>query len=85
LLNPYIKYDYTINSIVTKLDNLSDKSSVYYSNGLIYNPEQQSVVVFNASGMKVSYSKDKTISAESLSKGVYVVQTDNKKVFKFIK
>jgi len=83
LLNPNLKYDYT--TFTTDLKDLNKKSSVYYSNGFIYNPNQQSVVVFNAAGVKVKYSIDKTINTELMPKGVYMVQTDATNVFKFIK
>ena len=81
LLNPSAKYIYP----TTALNNLNEKSAVYYSNGLINNPDQKSIVVFNAAGIKVLSSTQKTINTQSIAKGVYIVQTDNTKVFKFIK
>ena len=85
LLDPNTHYNFTTNSITTSLTNLSDKNQIYYNNGTIYNPNQQSVIVFNANGMKVKCSMDRTIDTQSLAKGVYLVQSDNMKVFKFIK
>lgn len=81
LLNSNAKYSYP----TTSLNNLNEKSSIYYSNGLINNPEQKLIVIYNAAGIKVRTSNDKTIDTQSMSKGVYLVQTDNMKVFKFIK
>jgi hypothetical protein len=81
LLNPSAKFIYP----TTGLNNLNEKNAVYYSNGLINNPDQKSIVVFNAAGIKVLSSTQKTINTQSIAKGVYMVQTDNMKVFKFIK
>jgi len=81
LLNSNAKYSYP----VTSLNNLNEKNSIFYSNGLINNPEQKSIVIYNAAGIKVGTSNDKTIDTQSMSKGVYLVQTENMKVFKFIK
>ena len=85
LLNPNIKYDFTTNSIYTNLQNLNGKNSIYYSNGLIYNADQKSIVIFNASGVIVKSSNNKTIDTNVLPKGVYVVKTDSINAFKFIK
>jgi hypothetical protein len=81
LLNPTAKYNYT----VTSLNNMTDQNSIYYNSNIIYNPNLKSVIIFNTSGVKVKSAKDKTISTESLPKGVYMVQTDNTNVLKFIK
>lgn len=81
LLNSNAKYSYP----TTSLSNLNEKSLIFYSNGLINNPEKKSIVIYNAAGIKVRTSNDKTIDTQSMSKGVYLVQTDNMKVFKFIK
>jgi len=81
LLNPTAKYTYP----TTAVNPLNDKSAIYYSNGVINNPDKKSIVVFNAAGMKVLASTLKTISTQSLTKGVYMVQSENMKVFKFIK
>jgi len=81
LLSASAKYNYP----VTNLIGLNNKNSIYYNNGLIFNPDQKSIILYNASGIKVKSSKDKTINTQSLSKGVYMVQTDDMKVYKFIK
>jgi len=81
LLNPTAKYTYP----TTAVNPLNDKSAIYYSNGVINNTDKKSIVVFNAAGMKVLASTLKTISTQSLTKGVYMVQSENMKVFKFIK
>lgn len=86
LLNSKAKYDFTSNTtLYTGLQNSVDKSSTYYNNDVIYNPNQKSIVVFNAAGIKVLTSTQKTINTASMAKGVYLVQTDNMRVFKFIK
>jgi hypothetical protein len=81
LLNSTAKYNYT----VTKLNDFKKNNSIYYSNGLIYNPNQDSIEIFNTAGIEVDYSKDKIINIQSMSKGVYLVKTADMKVFKFIK
>lgn len=81
LLNPSAKYNYT----TTSLNNMSEKNPVYYNNNTIYNPDQQSIVIYNTSGMKIKVSKEKAINTESLPKGIYLVQTVGMKVLKFIK
>jgi hypothetical protein len=81
LLNPTAKFTYP----TTAVNPLNEKSAIYYSNGLINNPDNKAIVVFNAAGMKVMTSNQKAINTQSLAKGVYMVQTDNTKVFKFIK
>jgi hypothetical protein len=81
LLNPTAKYNYT----TTSLNNMSEKNPVYYNNNTIYNPDQQSIVIYNTSGMKIKTSKEKAINTQSLAKGIYMVQTADMKVLKFIK
>ncbi len=81
LLNTTAKYNYT----VTGLKDINEKKTIFYSNGLINNPEQKSLVIFDASGIKLKISNDKSINTQNLPKGVYLVQTDNAKMFKFIK
>jgi len=81
LLNPSAKYNYT----TTNLNNLSEKNSVYYSKGVIFNPDQESIVIYNAAGIKVKASTQKTIDTQLMSRGVYLVQTDKNEVLKFIK
>jgi hypothetical protein len=81
LLNPTAKYVYP----TTGVSKLNDKTAVYFSNEVINNPDQKAIVVFNAAGMKVMTSTQKAISTQSLAKGVYMVQSENTKVFKFIK
>ena len=76
---------YVVGKIYTKVVNLTNKSDIYYSNNVINNPDQKSIVIFNAAGMKVLTSTLKTIGTQSLTKGVYMVQSGNMKVFKFIK
>lgn len=81
LLNPSAKYDYT----VTGLSNSNVKNNVYFSRGFINNPDQKSIMIYNAAGMKVKYSNDKLIDTKSMSRGIYMIQADNMKVMKFIK
>lgn len=81
LLDASAKYSYP----TTSLTNATDKNGVFYSNGIINNPDQKSIVIYNSAGMKVKYSNDKAIDTKSMSKGVYMVQADNMKVLKFIK
>ncbi|MFT3752239.1 MAG: T9SS type A sorting domain-containing protein [Paludibacter sp.] len=81
LLNTSAKYTYP----TTGVNKLNEKSSVYFSNGLINNPEQKSIVIYSAAGIRIKTSNEKTIDTQSMSKGVYLVQTDHMNVFKFIK
>lgn len=81
LLNPSAKYNFP----TTSLNISKEENPIYYSNGVINNPDQKSIVIYNAAGMKVKYSNDKAIDTKSMSKGVYMVQADKMKVLKFIK
>ncbi|MDD3320492.1 MAG: hypothetical protein PHS59_03515 [Paludibacter sp.] len=81
LLNPTAKYEYPITSI----DNVNGKSSIYYSNGFVNNPDQKSIVIYNSAGMKVLTSTDKSINTQSLSKGVYVIISKELQPIKFVK
>jgi hypothetical protein len=81
LLDPSAKYAFP----TTNLNTLNEKNSIYYSNGIINNPDQKSIVIYNAAGMKMMYSNDKAIDTKSMSKGIYMIQADNMKVMKFIK
>jgi len=81
LLNTSAKFSFS----TTNLNTLNEKNSIRYNNNLIYNPDQKSIILFNASGIKIKSSKDATIDTQFFPKGVYLVQTDDMKVFKFIK
>lgn len=81
LLDTNTKYNYQ----VTSLKDLNVNSSVYYNQGIIYNQDQKTIEVYNASGEKVLSSNAKTIETYSLSQGVYIVKTNDFKAYKFIR
>lgn len=81
LLDSSAKYIYT----TTSLTNAPDKNGVFYSNGVINNPNEHKLDIFNAAGMRILNTKAKSFNTNMLSKGVYFIQTDNQKVLKFIK
>ena len=81
LMNPAAKYAYaTTNTISTEAS-----SKVYFNNNTIFNPEQKMLVIFNAAGVKVKQSMDKSIDTKSLNSGVYFIQANDMSIQKFVK
>lgn len=81
LMNPAAKYAYaTTNTISAEAS-----SKVYFNNNTIFNPEQKMLVIFNAAGVKVKQSMDKSIDTKSLKSGVYFIQANDMSIQKFVK
>jgi hypothetical protein len=81
LLNTSSKYNYG----TTALTSTANKQNLYFSNGVIQNPDQHSIVIYNTAGLRVQFTNEKMINTSALAKGVYLIQADNNQVIKFIK
>jgi len=74
LLDDEAKYDYSSSSV--KIDN-NELNKVYYSKGVIYNPETIDVEIYDISGNKVASGNSATINISYLQGGVYIVKSDS--------
>lgn len=81
LMNPAAKYAYATTSTISTEGN----NKLYFNNNTIFNPEQKMLVIFNAAGVKVKQSMDKSIDTKSLKSGVYFIQANDMSIQKFVK
>jgi hypothetical protein len=80
LLDPVSKYNYLTSDVTTPAN-----SRIYFNQGVINNPAQEMLSVYNISGARVFTSNAATIATDKLPQGVYVLRTENNQVLKFVK
>ncbi len=80
LTNPVAKYNY-----LTSDAQHATASRLYFSNGVIHNPAQELVSVYNVSGARLFVSDATVIATDNLPQGVYILRTDKMQSVKFIK
>ncbi len=81
LMNPAAKFNYATTSTISAEAN----NKLYFNNNTIFNPEQKMLTIYNAAGVKVKQSTDKSIDTKTLNSGVYFIKADNMSAQKFVK
>ncbi len=74
------KYNYSL----TYINGITSETVIYYIDGVIVNPEQTNIEIFDISGNKVASGNSNTIDVNNLQSGLYIAKTKNTAI-KFIK
>lgn len=82
LLNPNVYYDYDTKLPVGIKNNSTGQLT--YFDGVINNPEKETVMIFNSTGMPVLTSNESFISVQQLNSGLYIAKSQNATI-KFMK
>ncbi|GAB6010606.1 T9SS type A sorting domain-containing protein [Viscerimonas tarda] len=66
-------------------ETANEEAGITYIDGIINNPKQETVLLYNTTGTLILTSDNSYINAKSIPSGLYIVKTETGKTLKFIK
>ncbi len=67
---------YVIPTVVTGINSAKQSTSVYFKNGIVYNPDNAKIQVYNTMGRSIAYGNS-DIDLTGYARGIYVVRVAN--------